>query len=80
MSDALKSRLARRITQVMLLVIIILYMISGLGITQFRIVEGATFGLLGKALSFQIHNYLWLPFVVLLVLHIYQGVGKRNNT
>ena len=79
MQDALKSRLARRMVQGLLLAVIILYLISGFGITQFRIVEAATFGLLGKALSFQIHDYLWIPFVVLLLLHIYQGLRKKKN-
>jgi hypothetical protein len=80
MRDTLKSRLARRMVQGLLLAIIILYLISGFGITQFRIVEAATLGLLTKPLAFKLHEYLWIPFMVLLLLHIYQGIGKHNNT
>jgi cytochrome b subunit of formate dehydrogenase len=53
-----------------LLIVIILYVVTGLGITQFRTVEALTFGLLGKNLSFVIHEYLLWPFIVLLVLHL----------
>ena len=80
MKDILKSRLAKQIVQVLLLIVLALYFITGLGITQFRIVESVTLGLLTKPLSFKMHDYLWIPFVVLLLLHIYQGMGKRNNT
>jgi len=79
MNRLLKSVVARRIVQALLLAVIILYLISGVGITQFRIVESATFGFLSKTLSFQIHDYLWLPFIVLLLLHVFQGTGKHNN-
>jgi thiosulfate reductase cytochrome b subunit len=54
-----------------LLVLIILYILTGFGITQFRIVEQLTMGLLTKNLSFKIHLDLIIPFIVLLVLHVY---------
>lgn len=44
--------------------------ISGLGITEFRVVEAITFGMLTKPLSFQLHTILWIPFLVLLAFHI----------
>jgi thiosulfate reductase cytochrome b subunit len=62
-----------------LLIVIILYVVTGLGITQFRIVEGLTFGLLGKNLSFAIHDALLLPFVILLVLHVIFVVKWKKN-
>ena len=79
MIEALRSRLAKQIVQVLLLLVLTLYFVTGLGITQFRIVESVTLGLLTKPLAFKMHDYLWVPFVVLLLLHIYQGIGKRNN-
>jgi hypothetical protein len=33
-------------------------------------VEAATFGLLSKALSFQLHNLLWIPFLAILACHL----------
>jgi len=63
-------RLIRIITHWLLLVVAIVYMISGFGITEFRIVESITFGLFTKRLAFEIHEYLWIPFVVLLVMHV----------
>lgn len=53
-----------------LAVIIAIYVVSGLGITEFRTVEVLTFGLLGKALAFRIHTSLLIPATVLLVLHV----------
>jgi len=61
-----------------LLAFTMLFLLSGWGITQFQIVTPLTFGLLGKALSFQIHEWLWVPFGVLLAAHIYLGIFKRK--
>ena len=46
------------------------FLVTGFGITEFRVVEALTFGLLTKNLAFRIHENLWIPLVVLLVLHI----------
>ena len=62
--------LFERMIQWALLGVTIIYIITGLGITEFRIIEPATFGLLSKNLSFAIHDNLLIPFIVLLVLHI----------
>lgn len=53
-----------------LLVLTILVVVTGLGITEYRTVEALTFGLLGKALAFKLHLWLWVPFLVLLALHV----------
>jgi len=62
--------LFERIIQWLLFLVTIIYVLTGLGITQFRIIEPATFGLLSKNRSFAIHDNLLIPFIVLLVLHI----------
>jgi cytochrome b subunit of formate dehydrogenase len=55
-----------------LLIVIILYVVTGLGITQFRTVEALTFGLLGKNLSFVIHEYsLYCLYCIYYLLAIY---------
>lgn len=69
----------RRIIRWLLAIIIAMYIISGFGITEFRVVESLTFGLLTKVLSFQVHEYLWLPLVVLLALHIYLSFRSRQR-
>lgn len=69
----------RRIIHWLLAIIIAMYIISGFGITEFRVVESLTFGLLTKVLSFQVHEYLWLPLVVLLALHIYLSFRSRQR-
>ena len=76
-NDFLLHRLTRRVTHWLLVAVILLYGITGYGITQYRIVEPATLGLLTKPLAFQIHDNLLIPLLVLLALHIYQIAVRR---
>jgi thiosulfate reductase cytochrome b subunit len=72
--------IVKRVIPWLLLALLALYIITGLGITQFRTVEKVTFGLLTKNLSFQIHEVLLYPFLALLVLHIVlRYVLRKNN-
>ena len=48
-----------------------LFIISGLGISDYQLIELITLGLLTKARSFWIHDNLLYPFTILLFLHIY---------
>lgn len=65
-----------------------IYLLTGFGITEYRIVEQLTLGLLSKALSFRVHISLEIPFVVLLLLHIsfrpiawiYHKLGNGKHT
>ena len=65
-----KINIIKRIVQWLLFIVVALYVITGLGMTKFQIIEPLTFGLLGKALSFKIHSNLLIPLLVLLVAHI----------
>ncbi|MDD1665080.1 MAG: hypothetical protein LUQ32_06960 [Methanomicrobiales archaeon] len=71
----------RRVIGWILLALALLLVITGLGITEFRTVEAVTFGLLGKALSFQLHSLLWIPFLVVLAAHLALSchAGKRGK-
>lgn len=62
---------ARLWTKFLLLAIVLLYIITGLGIKYYQIIEKITFGILTKSLSFKIHDILLIPFLILLFLHIY---------
>ena len=73
MKNILKENSARQVVHWLLLAALVLYLLTGFGITQFRVVEQATFGLLSKNLAFYIHSGLLIPFIVMLMLHIYQG-------
>lgn len=77
--NAIRSRLAREIIHWSLLALVVLYFVTGFGITEFRTVETLTFGLLTKTLSFKLHNNLWIPFLLLLILHIYQRSRGKNK-
>jgi cytochrome b subunit of formate dehydrogenase len=65
------QRLVKGTVQWLLAVLVIVYLITGFGITEFRIVEPLTFGLLTKNLAQRIHTSIEIPFIVLLVLHIW---------
>jgi len=65
----------QRLTKVtihwLLTVLVVIYLITGFGITEYRIVEPLTFGLLTKSLAQKIHMSLEIPFIILLILHIW---------
>jgi len=63
--------LVRRTIHWLLTVVVIIYLITGFGITQYRIVEPLTFGLLTKNLAHIIHMNLETPFIILVVLHLW---------
>jgi len=63
--------LVRRTIHWLLTVVVIIYLITGFGITQYRIVEPLTFGLLTKNLAHIIHMSLEIPFIILVVLHLW---------
>jgi len=61
-------------------VALVVYVITGFGITEFRTVESWTFGYLGKATSMKIHNGLEWPFAILLAIHIFVSlIYKRKK-
>lgn len=64
-------KLIRKIAAYLALAVVLLYIITGYGITQYHIVESLTFGLLGKALSTKIHFFLIYPFLIFLLVHLY---------
>jgi hypothetical protein len=68
---------ARTAIRYMLLVLTVTYLISGLGITQYQIIEPVTFGVLTRNLAFKIHDFLLVPFVVLLLVHVLFGPAIR---
>jgi hypothetical protein len=55
----------------LLLIMTGLYMLTGFGISQARIVTTLTYGILNKVICFKIHDYLWLPFIILLLFHLF---------
>jgi cytochrome b subunit of formate dehydrogenase len=55
----------------LLTAVVIIYLITGFGITEYRIFERLTFGLMTKSLAHQIHINLVIPFIILLILHIF---------
>jgi thiosulfate reductase cytochrome b subunit len=67
-----------RITQYLLFLITIVFLITGLGITHYQVIGQITIGALTKPLSYQIHTTLTIPFIVLLILHILFSMLKKK--
>jgi thiosulfate reductase cytochrome b subunit len=65
------QRVVRRTIHWLVTVVVIIYLLTGFGITEYRIVEPLTFGLLTKNLAHRIHMNLEIPFIILLVVHIW---------
>ncbi len=70
MNKVTVSNLIKRTVHWLLLVVTVLFLITGFGISQFRVVETITLGWLTKSWALRLHDNLWIPFVVLLVLHL----------
>lgn len=58
-------------THWLLLIFTLTYVVTGLGMMYFRVVESLTFGLLTKNLSFRVHSFLLIPFLIVLGAHIW---------
>ncbi|HTY14785.1 MAG TPA: hypothetical protein VMC42_03685 [Methanoregulaceae archaeon] len=70
------DRAARRMVAWTLALVTILFLVSGFGITSSDIVTPVSLGVFGKSFSYLIHTYLWGPFIVLFLLHIYLNTRK----
>jgi cytochrome b561 len=70
MSKTAVPGLVKRTIHWLLLVVTVLFLITGFGISEFRVVETITLGWLTKSWALRLHDNLWIPFVVLLVLHV----------
>lgn len=49
----------------------VLFWVTGYGITEYRLVTPLTLGVLGKATSNLLHELLGVPFLLLLLAHVY---------
>jgi hypothetical protein len=67
----------KTLTHVLLTVVIIIFIFTGFGISNYQIIESLTGGTLSKLTSFQIHSNLIIPLIILLLLHIAFTIGKK---
>jgi hypothetical protein len=75
----MKERDVKRVVIWLLGGVTILFLLSGFGITSSDIVTPVTFGVFKKSFSYQLHTYLWGPFLILFLLHIYLAQKKRPS-
>ena len=75
----MKTKVYRIWTNRILLALTFFILFTGFGITYSGIIEPLTLGLLGKSLSFRLHTFLWGPFVVVVLIHIYFSVSPKTH-
>ena len=76
-----RARLVKKGLDWVLFGLTLVYLLTGLGITQFRMIEEVTFGLLSRSLSFRLHEELLMPFLVLLSIHVlYRPIRRAHVT
>ena len=64
------AEIIRKLVAWCLLATALFFILTGFGISYPQIVDPLTLGLLGKAISFRVHEVLWAPFLLLLVVHV----------
>ncbi len=69
----------RKIVHWLMAVFIVIFIVTGFGITEYRLVESMTFGLLTKPLSFKIHSDLAIPLVVLFIIHLLFEIKSKKS-
>jgi cytochrome b561 len=72
-------KLIKRIIHWTMVAYIVVYVVSGFGITNFQTMESLTLGLMGKATAMQLHNNMELPFLVLILAHVYVSLIMRKQ-
>jgi hypothetical protein len=70
--------LIRKLVAWLLLAASLFFLLTGFGISNWDVVSAVTYGLLGKAESFRVHEVLWAPFLLLLALHVTLNVFLKN--
>lgn len=73
----MKIREFKRIIQYLLLAFSVLMVLTGLGITEPGIIGPLTGGILGKMPSSRLHAFLWGPFVIILIMHVYLSLPRK---
>lgn len=75
----MKIHLVKRIIQYVLAILSVLMVLTGLGITEPGIIGPITGGILGKMLSYRIHFFLWGPFMIILIIHVYISLTRKKR-
>lgn len=70
-------RIIYTLTHALLTIVIILFILTGVGITNYQLIESLTAGTVTKLTSFQIHTNLTFPLILLLAAHIALTIGKK---
>lgn len=61
-----------------LLAVTLLFLLTGFGISNSSLVTPLTLGVMGKAVSFKIHEVIWIPFALFLAAHLLLNYAVRR--
>ncbi|MCX6699809.1 MAG: hypothetical protein NTV68_07770 [Methanomicrobiales archaeon] len=75
----MKDREVKRLVIWLLGGVTIVFLLTGFGITAPDLVTPLTLGVLPKSVAYRLHTYLWGPFLILLLLHIYLAQKKNSR-
>jgi hypothetical protein len=70
-------KITHTLIHVLLIIVIILFILTGFGITNYQIIQPITLGTLTKLTSYQIHTNLIIPFLILLGAHFAFIIRKK---
>jgi hypothetical protein len=59
----------KKMVHFLLIILVVLVIISGLGIIYYQIIDLVTMSILTKDLAFKIHTLIFIPFLIVLLLH-----------
>jgi len=65
----MENRIIKQWVHYLLVILVILVLISGLGIIYYQWIGFLTLGLLSKDVAFKIHTLIFIPFLIVLVVH-----------
>jgi cytochrome b subunit of formate dehydrogenase len=69
----MEDRVIKQYVHYILGILVILVLISGLGIIYYQIMGFLTLGYLSKDLAFKIHTLIFIPFLIVLIMHSFMS-------
>jgi hypothetical protein len=63
----------KKTVHITLIILVVVVIVSGLGIAYYQIINTITIGLLSKDLAFRIHTLIFVPFLIILLLHSFMS-------
>ncbi len=63
----------KKTVHLILIILVAMVIVSGLGISYYQIINTITIGFLSKDLAFRIHTLIFVPFLIVLLIHSFMS-------